>query len=922
MSNITNNYQLLIQKLDKFIRKYYTNKLIKGLLFTIGFVVAAFITVNLLENALYFSSIDVTTLTKVRKGLFYGFLGLSAVSAVFGVFMPLLNIFNLGRVISHQKAAEIVGQHFTNVKDKLLNVLQLKEQSKNLSDASLIEASINQKIDDIKLVPFANAINLSKNKKYLKYALIPLVLLIGILFGAPNFIKSSTDRLINNDEVYEKAAPFSFEITNKNLEVIQYEDLSVEVKVDGIMLPNEVFVNINNFPYKLKKHSPTEFSYTFNKIQKETTFNIEAGDVKSMPYTIKVIPKPTMLNFDAKLDYPSYTGKTDELIRNSGDMVVPTGTKVRWTFEAQHTDDIKMKFQGKKGFVETKRQSETSFTESKGFYRNTAYAIYLSNNQLVNADSISYNVTVIPDLHPTVSAEEKRDSADNKFLYFYGDAADDYGIKRLVFNYKIESKGGISTGAYKSEPIALTEGRKASSFTHMWNLNYLNLQAGDKLNYFFEVWDNDGVNGSKSARTQMMHYELPTHEELDEIVEANNEELKEDLEEVIDEAKKLKEEAKDIKEKLVQKKDLNWEDKAQLKELLDKHRQMEQKVQSLQQNFNENLDKQEDYKEFSENIQEKQEKLQELFEEVMTDELKELMEKLEALMDEMQKEDAMEELEDFEMTDDQLEEELDRMLELFKQLEFEQKMEETIDKLQELAEEEEKLAEETEQKPEGSDMKEQEQKQEEIQKEFEKLKEDVKELDEMAEELDQKMDMDEGTKDQQQEAQNEMQQGMQKMEQKQSKKASENQKNAAQKMQEMANKMQMMQMEMQQEQHEEDMQAIRQLLENLVNLSMDQEKLMQDISEVSINTPMYTELVQIQHKLKDDAELVEDSLISLSKRVFQLESFISDELNELNRNMNTAIEELADRKKNNANSNQQFVMTSANNLALMLNEVM
>jgi len=184
------------------------------------------------------------------------------------------------------------------------------------------------------------------------------------------------------------------------------------------------------------------------------------------------------------------------------------------------------------------------------------------------------------------------------------------------------------------------------------------------------------------------------------------------------------------------------------------------------------------------------------------------------------------------------------------------------------------------------------------------------------------MDMDEGTKDQQQEAQNEMQQGMQKMEQKQSKKASENQKNAAQKMQEMANKMQMMQMEMQQEQHEEDMQAIRQLLENLVNLSMDQEKLMQDISEVSINTPMYTELVQIQHKLKDDAELVEDSLISLSKRVFQLESFISDELNELNRNMNTAIEELADRKKNNANSNQQFVMTSANNLALMLNEVM
>lgn len=48
-------------------------------------------------------------------------------------------------MINHEEAAKIIGTHFTDVKDKLLNVLQLKSQSVGFTDRSLIEASINQK---------------------------------------------------------------------------------------------------------------------------------------------------------------------------------------------------------------------------------------------------------------------------------------------------------------------------------------------------------------------------------------------------------------------------------------------------------------------------------------------------------------------------------------------------------------------------------------------------------------------------------------------------------------------------------------------------------------------------------------------------------------------------------------------------------
>lgn len=246
MSLYSGNYELLISKLDQFIRKYYVNKLIKGLLYSTGIIVLSFLVINLLEYYFYLS-------TTLRKVLFYGFLGLSGVSLVNWVFLPLLHYFRLGQVISHEQAAQIIGQHFTNVKDKLLNILQLKEQSRSASDATLIEASVNQKIEEIKLVPFASAINLSKNRQYAKYAIGPLLLLLAILIGAPNLIPSSAARLINNDKEFAPPAPFTFTVANTSMEVLQFEDFDLSVKVDGSVLPAEAFVNINNFPYKLKK---------------------------------------------------------------------------------------------------------------------------------------------------------------------------------------------------------------------------------------------------------------------------------------------------------------------------------------------------------------------------------------------------------------------------------------------------------------------------------------------------------------------------------------------------------------------------------------------------------------------------------------------------------------------------------------------
>ena len=51
-----------------------------------------------------------------------------------------------------------------------------------------------------------------------------------------------------------------------------------------------------------------------------------------------------MLDFEIALDYPSYTGKKDETVTKNGDLLVPLGTNIGWTFYTRNTEEIQMSF--------------------------------------------------------------------------------------------------------------------------------------------------------------------------------------------------------------------------------------------------------------------------------------------------------------------------------------------------------------------------------------------------------------------------------------------------------------------------------------------------------------------------------------------------------------------------------------------------
>ena len=300
--------------------------------------------------------------------------------------------------------------------------------------------------------------------------------------------------------------------------------------------------------------------------------------------------------------------------------------------------------------------------------------------------------------------------------------------------------------------------------------------------------------------------------------------------------------------------------------------------------------------------------------------MKNMYEELKQMLDKIDKDKVNEMLNKMKDDSKSLEKELDRNLELFKQLEVEQKLQQAIEKLDKLSDEQNKLSEESK-TTEKENTDKLEEKQEDLNKQFDKLRDELNDLEKKNKELEQPNNL-ENTDEQEQDIQNEMNNSSQELKNKNQQNASKKQKSASDKLKKLSNKLSEMQSEMEKEETGEDVEAIKKILHYLVKISFDQEDLMNQLNVISTVNPKYLQLIQQQKSLKDDLKIVADSLYTISKRQASIEPFVLRELTTVQNNMDEAVVQMNNRAASPARAKQQYAMTSVNNLALLLSESM
>ncbi|MDY7394681.1 DUF4175 family protein [Aureibaculum sp. 2210JD6-5] len=908
------NFNNIQQKLQQFIKKYYTNELIKGLILFASFGLLYFLITVFIE---YFLWLPPTA----RSVLFFVFIAVELGLLIKFIAIPLAKLFGLQKGISLSDASSIIGKHFPEVDDKLLNVLQLNQ---NKDQSELLLASIEQKSASLQPIPFKKAVNFKGNVKYLKYLSIPLLIwAFTALSGNNSIFNDSFNRVVDYKTAYEPPAPFAFIVLNDKLQNIEGQPFELIVATEGKVVPENVTIHFNNESYMLKDINGN-FSHQFNNLKEPIEFYLEANNVRSKPYQLEVLETPNVTGFEMYMNYPAYTGKKDELIKNTGNAVIPEGSTITWNITTKATDS--MKFVSGKSDAFTLK-SDNNFSISKRVHNDLNYQITTSNKNLKNYEKLNYAIQVIKDEHPKIEVKSDIDSISRGPVQFVGQLSDDYGLKKLQLVYYSEND------EKSAKKVAIDINKSTfEEFYYIFSPEMLKIESGKTYNMYFEVYDNDGANGSKVTKSQVFSYYNKTKQEItDDLLKEQKQNL-EELNKTNKDSEKLNKDLDEFSKKLKKKSDLNWNDKKEFDQFLKRQEQYKQMQEKHTENLKENLDEQEQNDE-NQTIKDRKEELKKRIEEAQElQEKNDLLEQLKKMSEKLEKEQMLDKLDKLTEQNKQEKKTLERLLEMSKRFFVEKKAAQITKKLDSLSKKQEEQSENENSKPED---------QENLNKDFEEIKKDFEELRKQNKNLAQPMKFpetkneekaieeemkkaEEDLKEAEEESKNSEKSNEEKnlLKEEKKKSAAKKQKSAAKKQNELSKKMGGAMMEMQGEMLQENIDDLKSILENLLTFSFDQEQLLMSFDGIDASHAEFPKKLKKQQIIKENFEHIDDSLYTLSLRVPQLTSKIQEDLTNAHYNLDKSLEHIAENQIQSGRSNQQYTMTAANNLADMLSDML
>jgi hypothetical protein len=766
-------------------------------------------------------------------------------------------------------------------------------------------ASIDQKADNLKLFSFQKAIDFKSNKKYLKYLLIPITIwLIAFLSGYNSVFTGSYDRLVHHQKEFIPPAPFSFHLLNKNLKVIEGKSLSLYLETIGNTIPEEGFILVDEQKFYLKKIDQNKFFYELTDIKKSCDIQFLANNVLSEVYTIDVINVPQIQSISLNLRFPSHLNKSDEVIENTGNAIVPEGTIISWNVKTRNTNAVYISDTLKRAPFNYNENAQT-FQLSRIVKNNYSYSISTSNSQLKDYEKLPFSISVIKDAYPEIQLETDIDSLKFGEAHFVGRLTDDYGLSKLLVIYY--QKNNPNTKSIANIPI---KNSTITDFYFVFPTN-LNLKDGTDYEFYFEVFDNDKVNGLKSTKSIIYSYHKDSEVEFNEKLLEQQEENIENIDKLINKQEKTQKELDDLQKQLQNKSDIKFNETQQIQQLMKRQQQYEEMMQRQTDQLKENLNKQPE----SNNplLQEKKEDIQKRIDELkQSEEQKKLLEELQKLSEKLQKEDLMDKLQKMSINNKQKEKSLEQLLELTKRFYVEQKAQQISEKLDELAKKQEELKVSEKNTPEE---------QLKLNEEFKKIQEDIKEMMQQNSELKQPMNLD-SQKPEQESVKQEMELAKEQLQSKQKSEAQKKQQSAANKMKQMSKSFQMQMQEMQGEMIEEDIATLRRTLENLITFSYEQENLMTSLSQEQQRITNLASNLKKQNLLKTYFEHIDDSLYTLSMRQPKMSIKINEFLAKAHYYLIQTNQTLAENQLPITKSNQQFVMTAANDLAYLLSSLL
>ena len=899
----------------------------RGALVTLG-VVGGAVAVALAAEAGVWLGVE------LRTALFWMVVALAAALVVALVAVPLLKMWGALPGLDEAAVVRRAGQDFPGVDDRLATFLDLADG--HASGGSRLQAAALDALGrEVAEVPFERVRAFGPVREAARWAFVPAAVIVGAFVLLPSTMTAAAGRLMAPGVHFAPPAPFQLRVTPGDAEVTRGADLAVSVQAVGRELPLAAEVEVGRADeratetVRLQAGDGARFEHTLQAVQADLRYRVTADGVRSPWYAVRAVHRPLVRGVRLRVTPPGYSGRPSRLLPEGvGDATGLPGSAVQVQVDhggpAPQAAWLDVRWQdGRRQRVALRLDGPSA----RGAFRLRGagtYTVHLRAGSLENADPARYTLGTLSDGPPQITLVEGADGglgeAPRRLVFR---VTDDFGFRGASLVYRL-TRGG-TTGPARRLALPVRTRPLDQEVALGWRIP--GARPGDTVEFYGRVSDNDG-RGAKTARTPLFTLRYPSVGDRLDALDVQRDSTVEALDQMRERAQESGERFQRLRRDLRESPTPDWEDRRQLDELVreqqemrDQARQLQEQMERLRQQVQDSMDPE---------TQRMVEQMQRVLEELDSPELRDALERLRQAMEKLDLRETLEQSEEVAQNEEEFRRRLERAMALMERLEAAVEMEEIARRAEDLAETEERLAQETEKaEAQGAPKAERDRlaaEQRQAAEQAEALREQAEALQEQMEEMSnaptdgvesvqEQLDSETGLPQQ-------MQDNAQQLEQGEMQDAQDGQQEMSKQLRQMAQSVRQQSQQMQGQQSQVDQAALRRALEDVLTISRDQEALATTTARTPSQNPALVGAARRQSELRDGLRAVVDTLRRVAQTVPQLGPEIDRRAADGRREMDGAVEQLAERQSGPASGHQRAAMSHLNELALLLADVL
>ena len=883
-----------------------------------------------------------------------------------GVGGPLLRALGVLPGLGDRDVARRAGRDYAGVDDRLHAFLDLADgygAPDGLRDAAL--ESLGREVE---AVPFERVRSFGDARRWLPYAVAPLLVLALLFAVAPATFSAAAARLMAPGETFFPPAPYALQVAPGDISLVRGEPLEVSARAVGTELPLAATLEVGRTDeraverVKLRVGPDGRFAHTLPSVRASLRYRVLTDAAASPWYTATAEARPLVRGVRVRVTPPGYSGRASQLLPEGvGDVTGLAGSTVRVQVGLGGTASargwLRVAWQG--GAVE-RVPLRIGSAGALGQFRLRGpgtYSVHLeAADGLANTDPAVYSLGTLSDAPPQIVLVEGADGAlDERPRQLAFRITDDFGFSGASLVWRVaERRGGGATGFRRVGLGARTRPLDQEVATS-WRVP--GARPGDVVELYGEVRDNR-AGGAQSARTAVVTLRFPSLAEEIERVGAERDSTREALDQLQEDAERSGERFDKLRKDLREQPEADWEDRRQVEQLRTEQSQLREQAQQLQEQMRSLTEQMRDAGTLDDQTMQQLDDMQRVMDELDSPELEDALRRLQEAMEQLDMREMLETADEAAQREEAFRKRLERAQRLMERLETAVELEESARLADDLAEREAQIARDTEalqaeRQPEASPDAETPEAgasdpdetsspesrsntaeaREQIAEEQRQAAQDAEALQEKMEEIREKMrEMGAPSSESMQEAMQNMQesgglpeqmeQNAEQVEQNQLQEAQEQQQSMAETLKEMAEQMRSQGAQMQGQQQQVDVAAIRRALEDVLTLSREQEALGARTAGIPSRNPALVPVARRQSELRDGLRAVVDTLDRVAQTVPAMRAEVGRRADDAEREMALALDRLADRQAAPSVAYQKTAMSHLNELALLLSELL